>query len=165
MSRLDSVIRRLEAQRRCLAWAVDAARGVPGVALEVGLGNGRTYDHLRSLLGDRPIYAMDRAVAAHPDCVPDADHLVLGDFRETAPTLRTRLPAPVALVHADVGSGDEQASAALARWLAPVLDPALAAGAAIACDQDMQPAAALGWTAAPLPPDVPAGRYFLYRKR
>lgn len=48
MSRLDSVIRRLEAQRACLGFAADLIEGrgggdrVDGVVLELGLGNGRT---------------------------------------------------------------------------------------------------------------------------
>jgi hypothetical protein len=165
VSRLDSFIRRLEAQRRCLAWAAQAVRGLPGVAIEVGLGNGRTYDHLRALLAGRPIFALDRHVAAHPECVPDAAHLVLGDFHDTVPALAQRLGAAAALVHSDVGSSDEAASGALARWLAPALDPLLAPGAAVASDQDMAPGAALGWVAVSLPPEVPAGRYFLYRKQ
>jgi len=165
VSRLDSFIRRLEAQRRCLAWAVDAAREIPGVAVELGLGNGRTYDHLRSLLGARPLYALDRQVTAHPDCVPDPAYLVLGEFRDTVPALKHRLGAAAAIVHADVGSSDEAASRALARWLAPALDPALAAGAAIVSDQDMAPGAALGWSPVAPPAGVPEGRYFLYRKR
>lgn len=164
MSRLDSFIRRLEAQQRCLAWAADAIHELPGVALEVGLGNGRTYDHLRALLAGRPIFALDRQVAAHPDCIPDAAHLVLGDFHDSVPVLARRLGAAAALVHADIGSSDDAASRALARWLAPALDPMLTPGAVIVSDQDMAPDAALGWSAVSLPPEVPAGRYFLYRK-
>jgi hypothetical protein len=165
VSRLDSFIRRLEAQRRCLAVAADAVRELPGVAIEFGLGNGRTYDHLRKLLAGRPLFALDRQVTAHPDCVPDAAHLVLGDFRDTVPALTRRLGASAALAHADIGSSDEAASRALARWLAPALDPMLVSGAVVVSDQDMAPALALGWSALSLPEDVPAERYFLYRKR
>ena len=53
MSRLDSFIRRLEAQRACLNRAADTIRGIDGIVLELGLGNGRTYDHLRALFPDR----------------------------------------------------------------------------------------------------------------
>ncbi len=66
MSRLDSFIRRLEAQRACLNWAAELIDGLDGFALELGLGNGRTYDHLRSLFPDRAIYVCERQVAAHP---------------------------------------------------------------------------------------------------
>lgn len=166
MSRLDSFIRRLEAQRTCLDWAIDAACQVSGVALELGLGNGRTYDHLRSRLdGAREIYAFDRQVGAHPDCVPDAEHLLLGDFRDTVPALARRIGAAAALVHADTGSGDSAASQAQARGLPVLLDPLLVVGAVVVSDQDCAPDARLRWQAQPLPAGVTAGRYFLYRKR
>jgi hypothetical protein len=85
MSRLDSAIRRLQAQRACLDHVCGLIADLPGPVLEVGLGNGRTYDHLRQSLPGRPIYAFDRQVAAHPDCVPAAPFLLLGDFRDTLP--------------------------------------------------------------------------------
>ena len=56
MSRLDSFIRRLEAQRACLEYAAGQIRDLPGPVLELGLGNGRTYDHLRELLPEREIF-------------------------------------------------------------------------------------------------------------
>jgi hypothetical protein len=159
-SRLDSFIRRIEAQRACLDWACTAIAPVPGPVLELGLGNGRTYDHLRHRLGPgRALYAFDRQVAAHPACVPDAEHLILGDFRDTIPAFAVRVPPLVALVHADIGSGDEAATAALAQWLGPVLAPLLGDGAIVLCDQ---PLAAPRWRDAALPPGVPAGRYFIY---
>ncbi|MGQ0664784.1 MAG: class I SAM-dependent methyltransferase [Pseudomonadota bacterium] len=160
MTRLDSFIRRLEAQLACLDLAVELARATPGPVLELGLGNGRTYDHLRArLAGSREIFAFDRRLAAHPACVPDAAQLILGDFCETLPAARQRL-APAALVHADTGSGDAIASAELAAWLGPALTPLLAPGAVVVSDQAL---AGPGWVALDLPPGVAAGRYFLYR--
>ena len=85
MSRLDSFIRRLEAQRACLNLAAGLIEQVEGAVLEIGLGNGRTYDHLRELFPGRDIYVCERQVAAHPDCIPPADRLLLGDIRETLP--------------------------------------------------------------------------------
>ncbi len=165
MSRLDSFIRRLEAQRACLDRAIVIVRPVAGAVLELGLGNGRTYDHLRARLGgSREIFALDRQVAAHPDCVPDPDHLLLGDFRDTLPVLARRLGRSVALVHADTGSGEAAASRAAAQSLLPLIEPLLAAGAVIVSDQDLAPAPALGWTAQTLPAGVEPGRYFLFRK-
>jgi hypothetical protein len=165
MSRLDSFIRRLEAQRACLDWAISAAQSLRGAVVELGLGNGRTYDHLRSrLAGSRLIYALDRQLAAHPDCVPEGDRLVLGDFAETLPALARRLGASVALVHADAGSGDQAANQAQARGLPALIDPLLTAGAVVISDQELASSAALGWATQPLPTSVEPGRYFLYRK-
>lgn len=165
MSRLDSFIRRLEAQRACLDWAIEAVRHVPGPVIELGLGNGRTFDHLRARLGGtRAIFALDRQLAAHPTSAPDQDHLVLGDFRDTLPALVRRLGGPVvALVHADTGSGDEAASRAQAERLVGLIDDLLAAGGIVVSDQNMA-AAAHGWLTQNLPPGVASGRYFIYRK-
>lgn len=159
MSRLDSFIRRLEAQRACLDLAARLVRDVPGPVLELGLGNGRTYDHLCGLFPDREIFAFDRALAAHPDCVPDGAHLVLGELRETL--ARFRPPMPASLVHADIGSGEEAASRALAAALAPLIARVLAPGGVVVSDQLMDDAS---WDAVPLPAGVAAGRYVLRRR-
>jgi hypothetical protein len=160
-SRLDSFIRRLEAQRACLDWAVGAIASVPGAVVELGLGNGRTYDHLRTRCdGAREIFAFDRQVAAHPACIPDAAHLLVGDFRDTLPAFASQHAGRIALVHADIGSGDEAATAALARWLGPIIVPMLGRGAMVLCDQTLD---ASPLTPSALPAGVPAGRYFIYR--
>ena len=158
MSRLDSFIRRLEAQRACLDYAVSLLQNLSGIAVELGLGNGRSYDHLRERLGGSwAIYALDRQLAAHPDCVPT--ELLLGEFRDSLPRLLGRIGRSVALVHADTGSGDAEASRAQALELPALLDPLLVAGALVVSDQDMKPP----WEALPLPAGVAPGRYFIWR--
>ena len=161
MSRLDSFIRRLEAQRACLVLAAERIRGLAGPVLELGLGNGRTYDHLRELLPEREIFVFEREVRAHPDCIPDAEHLILGDVRATLPQAHRRLPGPAALAHTDVGTGDAARNAELAAWLAGVLPPLLAPGAWIVSDQALR-APALRAQAPPA--GIAAERYFLYRR-
>jgi len=160
VSRLDSVIRRLEAQRACLGRAAALVEGRPGHVLELGLGNGRTFDHLREILPGREIYCFDRQVAAHPDCVPEADHLFLGELSDTLPAALRRLGPGAVLFHVDIGSGDEAASRLLGAWLAEALPPLLAPGAVLVSDQPMpQPL----WRPLDLPDGVEAGRYHLYR--
>ena len=83
MTRLDSAIRRLQAQRACLDRAAELVQDTPGPVLELGLGNGRTYDHLRARLAGRDIFVFERAPAAHPDSMPPADRLILGNILET----------------------------------------------------------------------------------
>jgi len=70
VSRLDLVILRLQAQRACLNWAKGAIAGQSGIVLELGLGNGRTYDHLRKHFPEREIYVFERNVGPHPDSMP-----------------------------------------------------------------------------------------------
>jgi S-adenosyl-L-methionine methyltransferase len=159
MSRLDSFIRRLEAQRACLGYAAAQVRAIAGPVLELGLGNGRTYDHLRELLPEREIFVFEREVNAHPDCIPDAAHLFLGDVRATLPQAQRRLPGPAALAHLDVGSGDAAQNAALAAWLGGALPPLLARGAWVVSDQALAAPALL---AQPPPAGIARQRYFLY---
>jgi hypothetical protein len=160
MSRLDSFIRRLEAQRACLDAAAVLVRDLAGPVLELGLGNGRTYDHLRLLFPDREIFVCERRVAAHPDCVPPAEFLLLGDMRETLPAARAHLEGRVALAHLDPGTGDVETSRALALELAPLVAPLLCAGAILVSEPEM---AAAGLAALPLPAGVECRRYHLYR--
>jgi len=159
MSRLDSFIRRALAQRECLANAARRITDIEGPVIELGLGNGRTYDHLRRIMPEREIFVFDRRIAAHPDCIPDDKHMILGDFRETIPHAMARIGALAALVHGDVGSGDAAKNAALAAWLGPALRPLLAPGAVVVCDQSLL---ADGLEALELPTGVERGRYFMY---
>jgi hypothetical protein len=161
MSRLDSFIRRLEAQRACLDRAAELIRDIGGEVLELGLGNGRTYDHLRSLFPDREIYVCERRVAAHPDCVPPPERLILGDMRETLAAARDRLGGRVACAHFDAGTGDAAANRALAEALAPSIVPLLCAGAVLAADPSID---CPGLEALPLPDGIAPGRYHLYRR-
>jgi hypothetical protein len=161
MSRLDSFIRRLGAQRACLDRAAELVRPINGYVLELGLGNGRTYDHLRSLFPDRDIFVFERRVAAHPDCVPPPERLILGDMRETLVAARERFGRRVACAHFDVGTGDAAANLALAAELAPKIIPLLCRGAVLVSDPEIDSAEL---ETLPLPDGVAPGRYHLYRR-
>ncbi|MBL8708791.1 MAG: hypothetical protein JNL25_06335 [Rhodospirillaceae bacterium] len=159
MSRLDSFIRRLEAQRLCLGFGVERSAGLAGVVLELGLGNGRTFDHLREICRGRDIYVFERQVAAHPDCIPAADRLFLGDFAETLPRALLQLgPGAACFVHVDLGSGDATASRALADSIAPHVAALMTPGAVLVSDQPMSDS---NLRPLPLPAGVKPGRYFM----
>ncbi len=160
MSRLDINIRRLKAQRACLNLAAELIRDVPGPILELGRGNGRSYDHLREILPGREIFVFDREVAAHPDCIPDDDHLILGDFRHTLPVAGDRLRHPAALIHADIGSPNLERDARLAHFVASQVPALLAQGGLVAADSDVAFARAV---LVDLPDGGGSGVYFLYR--
>jgi hypothetical protein len=160
MSRLDSFIRRLEAQRACLNASPAWIEGVPGPILELGLGNGRTFDHLRGLYPSREIFVFERQPAAHPDCMPDGAHLILGDIHDTLPMILDRLPARAALVHNDLGTGDAKRNAELAGWLASMLPGLVQPRGVVLSDQRLDHPRLL---AESLPSALPEGRYFLYR--
>jgi len=161
MSRLDSFIRRMQAQRDLLDATPALIEGVDGPILELGLGNGRTYDHLRWRHPEREIFVFERQPAAHPSCVPDADHLIVGDIRDTLPRALERLPGPAALVHNDIGTGDPAINVEIAAWLADVLPRIMQHRAVIVSDQPLEHALL---ERLPLPGTLPAERYFLYRR-
>jgi hypothetical protein len=162
LSRLDSFIRRLEAQRACLNQAADLIAALPGNVLEFGLGNGRTYDHLREKLPARDIYVFERKVAAHPACIPPDDRLFLGDFLDSLPRAIAQLGRNTALANLDVGSGEEEASRRLTRAMLPSVLQLLKPGGILISDQ---PVASTELEALALPAGIKPGRYFLHRRR
>src|SRR5258708_2331325 len=160
MSRLDSFIARMQAQRDCLNFLKPGIDKLGGPIFEVGLGNGRTYDHLRSLFPGRDIYVFERQVAAHPDCVPPDDRLFLGEARQSIPRAAQQLGAVAALIHTDLGTGDHAANSAMGKWLGPALDWRAAAVCHVLANQRLEVA---GWQRLADPPGVPKDRYFIYR--
>jgi hypothetical protein len=160
LSRLDSAIRRLMAQKNVLEWAVGEVRDLSGPVLELGLGNGRTYDHLREIFPDRDIKVFERAVAAHPDCVPPEEHLFLGDFLDSLPRAAGLLGPVGVLAHLDIGTGVKVDSTSLAERIAPLVARLLAPGALVISDQEIS-----AWSEFRLatPETISAGRIHLYR--
>jgi len=161
MSRLDSFIRRMQAQRACLDSATSLIRALPGNVLEFGLGNGRTYDHLRERLPTRDIFVFDRQLAAHPACIPPADRLFLGEVLETLLQAIVRLGANTALANLDIGTGDEQATEELVRHITPLLLRLLKPGAIIVSGRPIEH---ISLTALSLPYAVKPGRHFMYSR-
>jgi hypothetical protein len=161
VSRLDSFIRRLEAQRACIDFAARSGNVPEGPIFELGLGNGRTYDHLRERFRGRDIFVFERQVNANAASMPDADHLITGDIGETLPRAVLRFRGRVAFVHSDLGSGDETRDRAMAARIAPLVAEAVAPMGLVASDQVLVIA---GWQTLPPPPGIAESRYFLYRK-
>lgn len=161
MSRLDSAIRRLQAQKSVLETAATEIQSLPGVVLELGLGNGRTYDHLREILTDRDIYVFEREVAAHPDCIPPQDRLFLGDLFQTLPKAIEVLEGQAAFVHMDIGTGEKQASIELAERAMPLILKLMKPQSVLVSDQPVGEIAEL--EELPLPDGVKPGRIHFYR--
>ena len=158
MSRLESFIRRLTAQRDILDMICREIPLQDGPVIELGLGNGRTYDHLREHLPGRRIIAFDRANAANLKSMPPEGDLVLGEIRETA---KAFVGIGAALVHADIGSGYDDLDAMNLRWLpqlaVDLLAPSGIAASGVQLDHP-------GLAPLPLPEGIRPGRYFLYRR-
>ena len=160
MSRLDSFIRRLEAQRACLNHAIHLVDDLPGPVFELGLGNGRTFDHLRANLPDREIFVFERQVAAHPECVPDDMHLFEGPIEDTLDGVAKRFAGQIALLHADLGSGRPEIDRKTSVFLAGRLPIFMKSGGIILSDQ---PLPYEEGEIIPLPEQIQPGRYDFYR--
>jgi len=158
MSRLDSFIRRLTAQRDILNAVVDLVNGAQGPVLEFGLGNGRTYDHLRELFPDRRIIAFDREVRSYSSSTPPEENMVTGDIRESGQAF---LGIGAALAHADIGTGHDEIDAVTLTWLPQLMVGVLVKGGIAVSGlplerPELEPIA--------LPTGVKEGRYYLYRR-
>lgn len=159
MSRLDSFIRRLTAQRDILNHLAEDVAQLDGPIMELGLGNGRTFDHLRERFPGRRILAFDRAANASAHSMPPADDLILGEIEETAQAF---LGIDAALAHADIGTGYPGKDAITLRWLPQLMAGVVVSGgvavSGLPLDHpDLVPL--------PLPAGVQEDRYFLYRRR
>ncbi len=165
MSRLDSFIARMQAQRVLLnATAAElkaAGNELPGPVFEFGLGNGRTYDHLREVMPDRRIVAFDRSLVANPKSVPPADDLILGEIAETGPAFARQHGSIGALLHADLGNGVGADDNRLQQWLpATVLVMLRSGGLVLTSTKLTHP----HLRERQMPDSVPPGRYFMYRR-
>ena len=162
MSRLDSAIRRLQAQKAALEDAARRTAGLRGLVLEFGLGNGRTYDHLRTILSNRRIVVFDRQVAAHQDCIPPDEDLYLGDLFKTLPRAIAELGRSAVIAHLDIGTGNKDQSVALVTRAAPMIADLLASGAILVSDQPIESIA--GLIPLPLPDGIADGRIHMLQR-
>ncbi|SEO20767.1 S-adenosyl-L-methionine methyltransferase [Salinihabitans flavidus] len=157
MSRLDSMMRRLAAQRDGIEWGLARIGGIDGDILDMGLGNGRTYDHLREHAGGRRIRVIDRVLQCHPSCVPPQEDFLEGE----ADAMLDRLAAEgarIALVHYDLGFGVKDRDVAEAARLSPRIARIMMPGGILVSGQPLE-----GFDPLPGPDTVAPDRYCFYR--
>ncbi|MEM8731437.1 MAG: class I SAM-dependent methyltransferase [Pseudomonadota bacterium] len=157
MSRLDSMLRRLTAQRDGLNWAVDQIRDLDGDILDLGLGNGRTYDHLREIFPDRRIWVIDRVLACHPSCTPPEADFLQGEAAPMLAALREKTTG-IAMAHYDLGRGIKHEDVAEAAALSPDIAAVMAAGGLLISGQPL-----VGFTQIQGPDTIAPDRYLFYR--
>ena len=161
MSRLDVFIDRMVSQRACLDFAIAETAAMAGPVFELGLGNGRTYHHMREKVAGRDIYVFERAIASHPDSTPDEEFTILGDVMETLPQTLQRFGPTASLIHADLGGHNLAKNDAFARKVSPLIEPMLAKGGLMVSSDRMYFDAL---EELPLPEGAVPGRCFIYRK-
>ncbi|MEM7169344.1 MAG: class I SAM-dependent methyltransferase [Pseudomonadota bacterium] len=156
-SELEKLIARFRSQKACLDLAARLVADLEGPILDLGLGKGRTFDHLRRLFPNRSIFAFDLVMHAPEHCRPSPNQLILGDFLETLVGFEAKA-GPAALVHADIGSRDRAADAQLAAKLAPLIDQVVLPGAVILSDRPLE---SPGWYALEPPLEAGVWPYFM----
>ena len=154
MSRLDSMLRRFAAQRDGLNWAAEQVADLTGDVLDLGLGNGRTYDHLREIMPERRIWVMDRVLQCHPSCTPPKADFLQG---EAEPMLRQLVDTGtrIAMAHYDFGSGIKDQDVAEAARLSPLIARAMVPGGLLVSGQPL-----VGFEQIPGPSSIAVDRYF-----
>jgi len=157
MSRLESMRRRLTAQIDGLNWAAQDLAPRSGDVLELGLGNGRTYDHLRERLPDRRIWVIDRVLSPHPSCIPPAADFLQGEAEEMLSALAQQ-GARIGLAHYDFGYGVKDKDVAEGARLSPLIAELMIAGGLIVSQQPL-----IGFQQISGPDTVAPDRYLFYR--
>ena len=157
MSRLDSMMRRLAAQRDGLEWGKAQTETVEGDYLDMGLGNGRTYDHLREIAPDRRIWVIDRALNCHPSCVPPEEDYLEGEAEDMLRKLAGH-GARIVLGHYDFGFGVKEKDVAEAARLSPLIAAVMAPGGVLISGQPL-----VGFEQVRGPETVAPERYCFYR--
>lgn len=161
MSRLDVFIDRMVSQRASLDFAIAETASMAGPVFELGLGNGRTFHHMREKIEGRNIFVFERAVASHPDSTPDDAFLILGEVTETLPQALQRFGPTASLIHADLGGHNLEKNDLFARKISPVIQPLLAEGGLMVSSDRMY---FDGLEELPLAPGAVEGRCFIYRR-
>ncbi|MEM8663133.1 MAG: class I SAM-dependent methyltransferase [Pseudomonadota bacterium] len=160
MSRLDSFLRRMNAQRILLGRAAELVSGIDGPIIDLGIGNGRTFDHLCALFPERAVFAFDEFVHSAVGVLPPAERMVIGNIRDTLPFALPRLGDRAALIHNDLGSADAVGNAVVAAWLAPAIEAVARPDALVVTSFPLPFSSSVSL---PLPDGIAPGRYHLIR--
>lgn len=157
MSRLESMRRRLTAQIDGLNWAIAKTADIPGDVLDLGLGNGRTYDHLREYAPGRRIWVIDRVLKSHPSCIPPEEDFLMGEAEPMLERLAS-IPARIALAHYDFGYGVKEEDVAEGARLSPFIAQVMASNGMIVSQQPL-----VGFEQITGPNTIDPERYLFYR--
>jgi len=150
----------MRAQRDCLNFAAQKIHALAGPVLELGLGNGRTYDHLKQIMPNRDIYVFDRNGKSFASCSPPEDKIFIGNVTETLIQAIRILRKSAVLTHYDIATTNRDKSIKLAGQVSPLLYELMLPGSLVVSSVEMP---FCQWSAVPLPVSVKSGRYFIYK--
>jgi hypothetical protein len=123
----------------------------------MGLGNGRTYDHLREIAPDRRIWVIDRILQCHPSCVPPEKDFLQGEAEEMLIKLAGS-GSKIVLAHYDFGFGEKEKDVAEAARLSPLIGACMAPGGVLISGQPL-----VGFEQVRGPETVAPDRYCFYK--
>ena len=161
MSRLEDFAHRFLTQLAALDRAVELIGPMEGIVVELGLGKGRSFDHLRQRLPRRRIYVFDRELSCEPELAPPSEFRVFGEITTTLPAFCRQHSGQAVLVHSDIGTRHRVKDMPLVEFVAEHLDGLLKRGAVVASDRPMESAR---WTRLPQLPEMEHFPYYMYRK-
>ena len=161
MSRLEDLANRLLTQRAALNRAVELIEPMEGIVVELGLGKGRSFDHLRERLPGREIYVFDRELSCEPEYAPPDEFRVFGEITRTLPAFCRQFAGQAVLVHSDLGTRHRERDMPLVEFVAENLDSLLKQGAVVASDRPMENAP---WIRLPELREMECFPYYMYRK-
>ncbi len=158
MSRLDSFIRRMSAQRDILNDLTFRIDGIAGAIFEFGLGSGRTYDHLREIFPARRIVVFESVTKGMPLQRVAREDLQMGDIRNTTASWPDGCAA---LIHTDIETGVREHDAELTAWLPDLVGRLLVRGGyAVSSSNLLDPRLC----PCPVPAGIEDNRYHLLRR-
>ena len=161
MSRLEDLTHRFLTQQAALNRAVELIEPMEGIVVELGLGKGRSFDHLRERLPGREIYVFDYDLSCEPEYAPPSEYWVFGEITETLPAFCRKFAGQAVLVHADIGTRHRAQDAALFGAVSENLDSLLKQGAVVVSDRPMNGAT---WNRLPELREMEHFPYYMYRK-
>ncbi len=150
------MLRRLTAQRDGLNWAAARISDKEGDILDLGLGNGRTYDHLREILPDRRIWVMDRVLQCHPNSTPPPEDFLQGEAEPMLQKL-AQTGRKIAMAHYDLGRGIKDQDVAEAARLSPLIAQVMQPGGLLVSGQPL-----VGFDQIGGPDSIDPDRYLFY---
>ena len=162
MSRLEDLAHRFLTQQAALNRAVELIEPMEGIVVELGLGKGRSFDHLRERLPGRDIYVFDHELSCEPELAPPSEFRVFGEITRTLPAFCRQFAARAVLVHSDIGTRHREQDMPLVEFVAESLDILLKQGAVVASDRPMEN---VSWTRLPELREMERFPYYMYRKQ
>ena len=134
LTRIERLARRLPVQIRYINYAIDQTKGLDGVILELGLGDGRTLEYIEYRTSSQ-IFVFEIDDDKKLINNKESTKLVKGNFIHTIPKTIQNEKLQVRIVHADIGSTDYMNDLKTLNPLREIADNFVQVGGVVICDR------------------------------